>query len=56
MSLYFLPLGATNKTISGSHGDHDVKITLRQKDELKTIRQNMKVQVYEANELKVLKI
>ncbi|VDK74710.1 unnamed protein product [Litomosoides sigmodontis] len=44
MSLYFLPLGATNQATSQSDDVHSVSITLRQKNKLKIVKQNMKVQ------------
>ncbi|VDK76500.1 unnamed protein product [Litomosoides sigmodontis] len=42
MSLYFLPLGATNQATSQSDDVHSVSITLRQKNKLKIVKQNMK--------------
>lgn len=42
-TLYFLPLGTTNETISQSHGVHNVSITVRQNNKLETIKQSMKV-------------
>ncbi|CAG9535414.1 unnamed protein product [Cercopithifilaria johnstoni] len=42
MTLYFLPLGATNETISQSHCVHNVSITVKQNNKLETIKQNMK--------------
>ncbi|CAG9540153.1 unnamed protein product [Cercopithifilaria johnstoni] len=42
MTLYFLPLGATNETISQSHCVHNVSITVRQNNKSETIKQNMK--------------
>ncbi|VIO93038.1 Uncharacterized protein BM_BM9011 [Brugia malayi] len=42
ITLYFIPLGATNKTISQNHGVHNVSIKLRQNNKIKTVKQSMK--------------
>ncbi|EFO15332.2 hypothetical protein LOAG_13178 [Loa loa] len=42
-TLYFLPLGATNETISQSYGIHNVSITVRQNNKSEMIKQIMKV-------------
>ncbi|EFO16009.1 hypothetical protein LOAG_12500 [Loa loa] len=44
-TLYFLPLGATNETISQSYGIHNVSITVRQNNKSEMIKQIMKVNV-----------
>ncbi|EFO15356.2 hypothetical protein LOAG_13154 [Loa loa] len=41
-TLYFLPLGATNETISQSYGIHNVSITVRQNNKSEMIKQIMK--------------
>uniref|UniRef100_A0A183HM07 Glyco_hydro_38C domain-containing protein n=1 Tax=Onchocerca flexuosa TaxID=387005 RepID=A0A183HM07_9BILA len=43
VTLYFLPLGATNKTILQSHGVHNVLITARENDKLEIMNQTMQV-------------
>uniref|UniRef100_A0A0R3RY44 DUF4433 domain-containing protein n=1 Tax=Elaeophora elaphi TaxID=1147741 RepID=A0A0R3RY44_9BILA len=43
MTLYFLPLGTTNETMSQNHDVHNVSITLKQtNNKLETIKQDMK--------------
>ncbi|VDM13151.1 unnamed protein product [Wuchereria bancrofti] len=42
ITLYFIPLGATNKTISQSHGVHNVSIKLRKNNKIQTLKQSMK--------------